>query len=156
MILKELRSNRFDKICDSMEFNDSMKIKMKKYITGIALLCITMLAHAGDLPGEIVNAISSGNAVALSKYFNNTVELTIFDKEGVYSNTQAEMILKDFFTQYPPAQFKILHQGGKESSKYAIGSLTSKGKTYRITLFFKSEGSQVLIHQFRVENEYVE
>jgi hypothetical protein len=129
---------------------------MKKNLIVIAALFLSIAAYSGDLPGDIINAISAGNATALSKYFNNTVELTLLDNEGVYSKTQAEMILKDFFAQNPPKQFKILHQGGKESSKYAIGSLNSNSKTYRITLFFKSEGEQVLIHQFRIENEYVE
>jgi hypothetical protein len=129
---------------------------MKRNILVILSLFVSFAAYSGELPTEIVNAINSGNATLLAKYFNTTVELTLLDKEGVYSKTQAEMIVKDFFTQNPPKQFKILHQGGKESSKYTIGSLNSESKTFRITLFYKSEGTQVVILQFRIENEYVE
>jgi hypothetical protein len=129
---------------------------MKTASLAIIALFTALRSFSIDLPMEIVNAISSGNAVSLSRYFNTSVEMTVLEQEGVYSKTQAEMIVKDFFTQNTPKQFKILHQGGKESSKYAIGSLTSETKTFRITLFFKTEGTQFLIHQFRIEAEYVE
>jgi hypothetical protein len=129
---------------------------MKKSALSILVLLASMTAYSADIPAEIVSAINSGNAAMLSGYLNNTVELTLLEKEGVYSNTQTEVILKNFFVQNPPKEFKLLHEGGKESSKYAIGNYVSDSKTYRITLFFKSEEARLLIHQMRIENEYVE
>lgn len=129
---------------------------MKKNIVTTIVIFISLAAYAGSVPDEIVSAINKGDAGLLSTYFNNTIELTLLEKEGVYSKTQAEVILKNFFTQNPPKQFEILHQGGKESSKYAIGNFISNEKTYRITLFFKTEDTRLLIHQLRIENEYVE
>ena len=67
-----------------------------------------------------------------------------------------ENILKDFFINHPPASFDILHQGGKETSKYAIGSLKSGPNTFRITFLLKSVNSKVFIHQLRIENANAE
>ncbi len=129
---------------------------MKKGIFISIAIFFSLIAYSEDLPDAVINAINSGNAKSLAAYFNNTIELTLLDKEGVYSKTQAEIILKDFFEKYPVKQFKVLHQGGKESSKYAIGTLSTDSNTFRITLFFKTEGAGLLIHQLRIENEYGE
>ena len=56
---------------------------------------------AGDLE-NIAAAISSGNSKELATYFDNTVEVKIANKEGAYSKSQAEAIIKDFFTKNPP------------------------------------------------------
>jgi len=120
------------------------------------LLLIAQSGFSSDIPGEIVSSFNSGNAAKLSQYFNQTIELTFFEKEEIYSKTQAEIILRDFFAKNPPKQFKILHEGGKESSKYAIGQYISNTKTFRITFLLKTINSKVFIHQLRIENDYVE
>ena len=130
---------------------------MKKLIlvSTIAYL-FSLNVLGGDIPQVIVSAFESGDAASLAEYFNSTIELTINNKEEIYSKTQAEVILKDFFTKNPPTAFRILHQGGKESSKYAIGNLQTRTKNYRITFLLKSVNSKVFIHQLRIENSNVE
>ena len=130
---------------------------MKKALWLIIYLFITTQAgYSSEIPEQIISSFNSGDAAKLSKYFNQTIELTFFEKEEIYSKTQAEIILRDFFTKNPPKQFKILHEGGKEASKYAIGQYISNSKTYRITFLLKTINSNVFIHQLRIENEYVE
>jgi len=128
----------------------------KKVIIVSILLLGIMPVFSTEIPGEIINAFKSGNAVQLAKYFNQTIELTLFDKEEIYSKTQAEIILRDFFTSNPPTQFQIIHQGGKETSRYAIGSLVSGTNKYRITFLLKTVNTEVFIHQLRIEYEHAE
>jgi hypothetical protein len=73
--------------------------------------------------------------------------------EDLYSRKQAEQIMKQFFTEHRPTSFKIIFEGGKETSRYAIGNLTTETDEYRIYLLIKSEGDQTLIHQLRIEQE---
>ena len=114
------------------------------------------ISFAGDIPQKIVTAFSTGNSSQLSEFFNSSIELTLLEKEEIYSKTQAEMILKDFFAKHPPSKFTIIHKGGKDNSRYAIGDLISGTETYRITFLLKMEGEQVFIHQLRIENDNVE
>ncbi len=125
---------------------------MKRIVT-ITLLYLSMAMQApcNTVPSELVTAFSNGDAAAVSEFFNATLELTLFDKEEIYSKTQAERILDDFFKKNTPTEFKLIHQGGKETSKYAIGNLTTHDKTYRITFLLKSSGNTVFIHQLRIE-----
>ncbi|MBN2523546.1 MAG: DUF4783 domain-containing protein [Bacteroidales bacterium] len=133
-----------------------MKQLKKSLFLILCLIIISQRAFSGDIPGGIIASFASGDASKLSQYFNQTIELTFFEKEEIYSKTQAEIILRDFFAKNPPKQFKILHEGGKESSKYAIGRYTSTSKAYRITFLLKTINSKIFIHQLRIENEYAE
>ena len=128
-----------------------------KRIVFISIVILTSLrVYSIDIPEEIVTAFNSGNATLLAKYFSQTIELTLLDKEEVYSKTQAEIIMRDFFNSNPPKQFQIMHEGGKETSKYAIGTLTAESNKYRITFLLKSLDSKVYIHQLRIEYENVQ
>ena len=52
-----------------------------------------------DIIDNIGNAIKSGSSKEVAKFFDSSVEITIQDKESVYSKVQAEMVLKDFFSK---------------------------------------------------------
>ena len=107
---------------------------------------------AGDLPDGIITALKTGNAKELAKYFNVNIDLTIIDKQDIYSKTQAEIILKEFFSKNTPSNFTIIHQGGKEDSKYVIGKLTTAAGNFRVSLFLKNQDTTQVIQQLRIEN----
>ena len=106
------------------------------------------------VPDEIYSAIKAGNSKVLAKYFNSNVELVILDKEGVYSKTQAELILRDFFAKNIPSNLVKRHEGksGKQAS-YVICALTSSKGQYRVYFVMKSNNGEFTIHQFRIEND---
>ena len=136
-----------------------MKTIKPFFIIAIAILWLGFSAtyvKAGDITDGIAKAIESGDAKALSGYFNSNVELAIQEMEGIYSKDQAELILKNFFTSHKPTGFVILHRGGKDSSKYAIGSLSTPTKNYRVTILIKMKDEGPYIHQLRIEEEHVE
>jgi hypothetical protein len=106
-----------------------------------------------EIPDAVVNAIATGNAAVLATYFNSSLELTILDKEDIYTRQQAELIMKDFFARNIPSSFTILHKGGKEGSQYAIGNLVTPGNIYRVTILVKVKENKSLIHQLRFEKD---
>jgi hypothetical protein len=130
---------------------------MRKFIlSGILLTIISLAGAQPEILSDISASFEAGNAARISGYFNKNIELTFFDKEDIFSNTQAEMILRDFFSKNKPTQFKIIHQGGKEDSRYAIGRLTCGTESFRITILIKNENNNSFIHQLRIENDRVE
>ncbi len=106
-----------------------------------------------DIPDGIINAIKAGNASELAKYFNNNIELALSDIDDMYSKNQAELIIKDFFKKHPPTGFNILHKGGKETSRYAIGNLSTSNGKFRVTILIKVKEDISLINQLRIEKE---
>ncbi len=106
-----------------------------------------------DIPNKIFQAMKVGNIEELSKYFNSSIELVVLDKEDVYSKQQAVQILKAFFAKHKVSDFTLLHQGGKEEAKYAIGNLETENGNFRIYFLVKQKNNVSLIHQLRIEEE---
>lgn len=108
---------------------------------------------SGPIPEGIILAFKAGNATELAKHFNTSIELVILENEDVYSKTQAEQILRNFFANHRPESFKIIFEGGKETSRYAIGSLLTSSGNFRIYFLIKNQDGTPLIHQLRIETE---
>jgi hypothetical protein len=130
-----------------------MKRKRSFLLPLTVLFSVVLLAITIDTPQEIITGFSQGKAEMISKYFKESVELTIENRENVYSSTQAEIILKDFFSDNTPQGFTILHEGGKEDSKYSIGNLQTNHGNYRVTILLKLNGTKPFIHQLRIEKD---
>ena len=106
-----------------------------------------------EIPRDITYAFKVGNAEELAEFFNNTIELVILDQEDVYSKVQAQQILDKFFDDHFPKSFEIIHQGGKEESKFAIGKLVTFSGTFRVYFLLKLKNDKPFIHQLRIEKE---
>jgi hypothetical protein len=131
-------------------------MKPKIIIPLIFLLFSTQAIIAQEqtrIPGGIAIAFKAGNSSELSKFFNQTVQITLLDKEDFYKKNVAEAILKDFFTSYPTKDFIIRHQGAKNDAQYGIGDLVTEKGTYRVYFLLKKVGNDLLIHQIRIESE---
>ena len=126
--------------------------RLKILILIISLLPLSAVAQE-KVPEGVPLAFRAGNAPALSEFFNEDIELIILEEEDVYSRKQAEQIMRKFFTDHRPSAFKIIFEGGKETSRYAIGSLDTENGIFRVYLLIKEQDNQPLIHQLRIEEE---
>lgn len=102
---------------------------------------------------DVIAAIKSGNATQVSKYFDNTVDITLPEKSNTYSKSQAEVILRDFFSNNSVKGFQILHKGNNGGSEYCIGKLTTSNASYRTTIFMKQKGDKQFLQEIRFENQ---
>ncbi len=124
------------------------------YIPAVLLFLLLSQAVSQEqvkIPSGIPPAFRAGNATELSKYLNSTVQILLLGKEDFYKKNLAETILKDFFSQYKTRDFVIRHQGGTNDAQYAIGSLKTDKGDFRVYFLLKKVGSELLIHQIRIE-----
>lgn len=100
----------------------------------------------GDVPAEIKTAIRNGSSRDLARYFNNTIEIGLDGEKSSYSKTQAEFVLKSFFTKNTPTGFEFDHQGSSnQGQRYAIGTYNCKAGAYRVFVVVKqANGSYVI------------
>ncbi len=124
---------------------------MKKIFTicaaFVALSSFTIIIGLND----VVNAIKSGNAAAVAKYFDNTVEITVNGKSTNYSKAQGEVVLRDFFATNAVKSFLILHQGESGGSEFCIGTLGTSNGNYRTTLNLKQKGDKQTLQEIKFE-----
>ena len=134
---------------------------MKKISIVIILLVITTTISASfllyrpiDIIADVGNAIKTGNATTVSKYFNSTLDLIVPGNDGTYSKSQAELILKDFFLKNPLKSFTISHQGSSnDGSLYAIGNYITGSGSFRTYFLLKKINAGYLIQKLEFEKE---
>lgn len=120
------------------------------------LISLPVHTYGQNIPDGVINAIKTGNSKELAKYFNSNIDLVILDKEGVYSKVQAELILKDFFSNNvvnTTDGFKKNHEGSKDANKFIIGTLYTHKGQFRVYFYMKTVNGSFNIHQFKIEDD---
>ncbi len=125
--------------------------QIKSFIFLIALLVVTVVS--AQIPEEVSNSLKTGNAAKLARFFYQNIELVVLENENVYSKAHAEQVLSNFFKNYPPSRFVVIHQGGKGDSNYAIGTLYAPTQNFRVYILLKTNNNTSLIHQLRIEKQ---
>lgn len=133
-------------------------MKLNRFFSLIVFaLTATFAAHAygqSDVINQVKETIKAGSAKELSKYLNQTVDVTIGDKVDSYSKAQAEFVFRDFFKANPPSEFSIIHQGSSKGGQpYAIGQYKSGSDTYRVFMKIKTMGNQQVVHEISFVKE---
>lgn len=128
----------------------TIKLKLISLLFGLFALTLSSFAQ---IPDEIVISIQGGNDVTLAQYFNENVELVVGTHDDVYSKSQAQQIVAEFFKSNKPKQFSIIHQGGKDGARYAIGNLATNTGTFRVYFLLKNKNNNSYIHQLRIEKQ---
>lgn len=126
--------------------------KFKFVLLFLGLLAFVSPSFA-QIPAEIVLSIQNGNDEMLAKYFNQNVELVVQSHDDVFSKSQARQIVAEFFKGNKPKQFSIIHQGGKEGARYAIGSLVTSTGNFRVYFLLKNKEDNSYIHQLKIEKQ---
>ena len=125
---------------------------MKRYFVrtlflGWLFLLLATVAHAqADNLGAVRSALRNGSSRELSQYFAPTIEIGFDGDKNSYNTTQAEIVMKDYFTKNAPSTFEFIHQGQSgEGIQYAIGRYAGRNGNYRVFVKLKpSRGAPVI------------
>ena len=123
---------------------------MKKFFTYSILALIFCLSSFVSVD-DVISAIKNGSASQLSKFFDNTIQITLPNKTNAYSKSQGELVLKDFFDKNMVKDFVIVHKGENGGSQFIIGTLDTKNGEYRTTIYIKQKGDKQLLQELRFE-----
>lgn len=109
---------------------------------GITFIFSTFLSVEANAQSEVINnvraALKAGSSKGIVKSFNTMVELNFEGEKSNYSKSQAELVLKEFFKEYPPTDFQYIHQGAsKQGLTYVIGKYTFENGSFRVWILIK-------------------
>jgi len=94
------------------------------YISVFAVSIFLLFSFQTDDYKPFALSLKTGNATALSDFFEEQVELTIqggeFNIQNNYSKVQARNILVNFFKKNPVKNFETKHSGQSNWSKYIL------------------------------------
>jgi hypothetical protein len=130
-----------------------IKIIMKATFTSFlvaGLIMFSSFAQSDNIDG-VIGALRSGNAAELAKYFDDNVELTLPVKSDSYSKAQAQVIIKDFFSNNGVKTFELKHKGDSPGGHYCIGTLQTKSGNFRAHVFMKTKGNKEVLKEIRFQ-----
>ena len=130
------------------EKNDFMSF-LYVFITSIFL----SLNIQSEIPySTIEKAFVSNDASSIIGLGKDKILLNVLGKEGAYSASQANLVLKDFFTKKPGSSFKFIFKGKETSDgSFAIGNYESKLEIFRVTIHFKKINSDFKMESLTIE-----
>jgi hypothetical protein len=119
---------------------------------------LDLQVFAASAQSDVINLIretlKAGSSKELTRYLNQTIDITIEGKVESYSKPQAEFVFRDFFKQHPPSEFSIIHQGSSRGGQpFAIGQYKSGADVYRVFMKIKAVGDQQLLHEISFSRE---
>lgn len=130
-------------------------MRVKYIFVGLIFLLVGSGAFAqSDVINQVKETIKAGSAKELSKFLNQTVDVTLEGNVQSYSKTQAEFVLRDFFKQHPPNEVNIIHQGSSKGGQpFAILQYKSNTDVYRLFMKIKTVGNAQFLDDIRFTRE---
>jgi hypothetical protein len=127
---------------------------MKSIFTSLLVTSVLLLSSftlQSSIDG-VITAIRSGNSTELSKYFDDNIELTLPDKSDSYSKAQAQLIVKDFFSNNGVKGFDLKHKGDSPGGHFCIGTLQTNAGNFRTNVFMKSKSGREVVKEIRFQS----
>ena len=128
-------------------------MNMKHFFTLLAIGTLFSSFTVFSSIDEVISAMKEGNSAGIARFFDNTVEINMPDKSNSYSKSQAELVLKDFFSSNTVKSFEIIHKGENEGSQFCIGTLVTKTGSFRTTIFMKLKGGKQVLQEITFEHK---
>lgn len=133
-------------------------MKLTRAIFVLLVACLLLPVFTVSAQNKTIEQVKLvlevGNANELSGFLNDKVDLNINGKEGTYSHSQAEGVLKNYFKENPPKSFQINHEGASENGLiYAIGEYKSAENSFRVWIRLKKVNDQFRIHEMSFVKE---
>ena len=125
-----------------------------RYIAFLTLMTLFGWSAQAQDYAAISDAFSDGNATALGRLMDATVEMDMEGSSSKVGRSDAENKLRTFFMDHEPRHFEVVHKGVSPSDvHYCIGQLSSSGGAYRVTLYLRKSMDQYLIQSLEIEQE---
>lgn len=118
----------------------------------VAALFASITARPAEDANRLTQLFAEGKSEEIASYFSASVQLTTPGKQGVYSKSQARMILSGFFEQHTPKNAKSIQQGKSENgAHFLVISLSTELGEYKTTVFYRGSGKTMSIHELKIE-----
>jgi hypothetical protein len=99
----------------------------------------------------VVSALGRNDISSLVRHFHSIVDIQIPGTVGDFSDTQAMMVLRNFFSLHPVKSVKITKEGTlSDGSIYALGELLSGSRKYRLYFVLRETGGTRKVHVFQL------
>jgi DNA-binding Lrp family transcriptional regulator len=123
---------------------------------------ILLLFFSGLLLGFSVNtspetafnslerAFKEGDSKKIVAHVDEKILLEINRLESVYSKSQAELILKDFFEKNNPKDFSVKSKSLTKGNYALLGTLNCSNKSFRVSIKLRELGNYFVLDKISI------
>lgn len=130
-------------------------LKFYKYIllsfSALLLISADLVHPQENLSRDIAASIANGDSEELAHFFNQSIDINLFGQADIYSKVHAEQLLHNFFKQFRPVSFQIIHNGQKGNENFTFGKLETSNGVFNVYFSIRSVRNQSAIYVFRIE-----
>lgn len=102
----------------------------------------------------IEKSFESNNAKGIVALGKSKLLINVLGKEGAYSQSQANLVLKDFMSKNPCSSFEYAFKGKEaDGGSFAIANYVAKSDKFRVTIYFKKEQGSYKIESLTIERD---
>jgi hypothetical protein len=135
-----------------------MNIGRKIIGTGFFILLLSSFEaneiQAQSESEDVKKAFQTANTGLLSNHFGETLTLNIEGKEEHCTKSEAHQDLQEFFSDHKVRSFEIKFEGQKDKSNFIIGTLNTDSEKYRVSIFFRKDDMNNIVHLLRIEKDH--
>jgi len=156
-----VKLTKFALIQVKREISQMFSNKKKLLILGLLFWLIKAPLFSQETPASkqafdsinqvVSNALMNADIPMISSTFNDKIDLTLLDKQGLYSNSQAQFIISGFFKKFDIQSYQIVSQNYENNSDLVVGKMQTADALYKVCYLIKLENNKFKIYQFRVE-----
>jgi hypothetical protein len=118
----------------------------------LAALLLQLPLQSDPVYNSIERSFNANTTTEIASLCKDKLLLTILGKENIYSVSQANLVLKDFFTAHPDGTFKFTFKGKEsENGSFSIGTYETKTGDFRITIHLKRYNGNFRIESLSIE-----
>lgn len=123
-----------------------------KIIVAFFFSVLTIFSPLKDVPfDQVERAFQNADVSAIVAISNEKIILSLPGKEGVYSHSQMQQVLRQFFDQYPPKFFSFQFKGRDGANhSFGLGFYESTEK-FRVSIKFSKQKENYKIESLTIE-----
>ena len=127
--------------------------KLYKSVLLTLLFSFSIVLVKAQALEDVVNYVRNGDIGSMAKSFDDIITITMNSNQSAYSKSQAEMVLKDFFSKNLVKEFVVIQNGTapNKNSRYAIGNLTTSTGSFQLYILLKLKDNAFVLHEIRFE-----
>jgi hypothetical protein len=140
---------------------DLLNIKVMNVWSGIFLIIVILISPIGNQTPKVNKAhdvegilyhFQHADAKAISAYFSSTLSYSWQHREGVFSKVHTERLLMEFFNNYPPHSYEVVHiLDNNPNFRYVVFHLYTRKQRFKISIKLIAENKTYQLTELRIE-----
>lgn len=124
---------------------------MKKIFTCLTFTALLVSFTSASGIDDVIRSLQNGGASAISRYFDENVDITLIERSNRYSKSQAQMVLRDFLNNHPVLGFELGRRGESAGREFCTGILKTTKGNFRATMVVRQRSGRSLLQEIRIE-----